>query len=254
MAIDEKLTLLKGEKALVTGATRGIGKSIADEFAKAGAMVIGTATTKEGAENISNRLSSTDLDGHGIVLDVASTEQISETIKTLKQSNLMPSILVNNAGISLENLLMRIKDEEWEKVIAINLSSAFYLSKAVIGSMLKNRHGRIINIGSVQGSTGAPGHSHYSAAKAGLIGLTKSLAQEVGSRNITVNAISPGYVSTDMTKDIDEDMNQALLEQIPLKRFGKPIDIAKTAIYLASSSGSYITGETINVNGGMNML
>ena len=254
MAIDEKLTLLKGEKALVTGATRGIGKSIADEFAKAGAMVIGTATTKEGAENISNRLSSTDLDGHGIVLDVASTEQISETIKTLKQSNSMPSILVNNAGISLENLLMRIKEEEWEKVIAINLSSAFYLSKAVIGSMLKNRHGRIINIGSVQGSTGAPGHSHYSAAKAGLIGLTKSLAQEVGSRNITVNAISPGYVSTDMTKDIDEQMNQSLLEQIPLKRFGKPIDIAKTAIYLASSSGSYITGETINVNGGMNML
>ena len=254
MVIDEKLTLLKGEIALVTGATRGIGKSIADEFAKAGAMVIGTATTKEGAENISNRLSSTDLDGHGIVLDVASTEQISETIKTLKQSDLMPSILVNNAGISLENLLMRIKEEEWEKVIAINLSSAFYLSKAVIGSMLKNRHGRIINIGSVQGSTGAPGHSHYSAAKAGLIGLTKSLAQEVGSRNITVNAISPGYVSTDMTKDIDAEMNQALLEQIPLKRFGKPIDIAKTAIYLASSSGSYITGETINVNGGMNML
>jgi len=254
VVIDEKLTLLKGEVALVTGATRGIGKSIADEFAKAGAMVIGTATTKEGAENISNRLSSTDLDGHGIVLDVASTEQISETIKTLKQSNLMPSILVNNAGISLENLLMRIKEEEWEKVIAINLSSAFYLSKAVIGSMLKNRHGRIINIGSVQGSTGAPGHSHYSAAKAGLIGLTKSLAQEVGSRNITVNAISPGYVSTDMTKDIDEKMNQALLEQIPLKRFGKPIDIAKTAIYLASSLGSYITGETINVNGGMNML
>ncbi len=254
MEIDEKLTLLKGEIALVTGATRGIGKSIADEFAKAGAMVIGTATTKEGAENISNRLSKTDLDGHGIVLDVASTEQISETIKTLKQSNLMPSILVNNAGISLESLLMRIKEEEWEKVIAINLSSAFYLSKAVIGSMLKNRHGRIINIGSVQGSTGAPGHSHYSAAKAGLIGLTKSLAQEVGSRNITVNAISPGYVSTDMTKDIDEEMNQSLLEQIPLKRFGKPIDIAKTAIYLASSSGSYITGETINVNGGMNML
>ena len=254
MTIDEKLALLKGEIALVTGATRGIGKSIADEFAKAGAMVIGTATTKEGAENISNRLSSTDLDGHGIVLDVASPEQISETIKTLKQSDLMPSILVNNAGISLENLLMRIKEEEWEKVIAVNLSSAFYLSKAVIGSMLKNRHGRIINIGSVQGSTGAPGHSHYSAAKAGLIGLTKSLAQEVGSRNITVNAISPGYVSTDMTKDIDDDMNQALLEQIPLKRFGKPIDIAKTAIYLASSSGSYITGETINVNGGMNML
>ena len=254
MAIDKKLTILNGEIALVTGATRGIGESIADEFAKAGAMVIGTATTKEGAENISNRLSSTDLDGHGIVLDVASTEQISETIKTLKQSNSMPSILVNNAGISLENLLMRIKEEEWEKVIAINLSSAFYLSKAVIGSMLKNRHGRIINIGSVQGSTGAPGHSHYSAAKAGLIGLTKSLAQEVGSRNITVNAISPGYVSTDMTKDIDEKMNQTLLEQIPLKRFGKPIDIAKTAIYLASSSGSYITGATINVNGGMNML
>ena len=254
MAIDEKLTLLNGEIALVTGATRGIGESIADEFAKAGARVIGTATTKEGAENISNRFSSSELDGHGIVLDVANTKQISETIKILKRSDLMPSILVNNAGISLESLLMRIKEEEWEKVIAINLSSAFYLSKAVIGSMLKNRHGRIINIGSVQGSTGAPGHSHYSAAKAGLIGLTKSLAQEVGSRNITVNAISPGYVSTDMTKNIDENMNQVLLEQIPLKRFGKPIDIAKAALYLASSSGSYITGETINVNGGMNML
>ena len=161
MAIDKKLTILKGEIALVTGASRGIGESITDEFAKAGAMVIGTATTKEGAENISNKLSRANLDGYGIVLDVASTEQISETIKTLKQSDLMPSILVNNAGISLENLLMRIKKEEWEKVIAINLSSAFYLSKAVIGSMLRNRHGRIINIGSVQGSTGAPGHSHY---------------------------------------------------------------------------------------------
>ena len=254
MAIDEKLTLLKGEIALVTGATRGIGESIADEFAKAGAIVIGTATTKEGAENISKRFSGTDLDGHGIILDVANPEQISEKIRDLKESDLMPSILVNNAGISLENLLMRIKKDEWEKVIAINLSSAFYLSKAVIGSMLKNKHGRIINIGSVQGSTGAPGHSHYSAAKAGLIGLTKSLAQEVGSRNITVNTISPGYISTDMTKDIDDAMNKSLLEQIPLNRFGQPIDVAKTALYLASSSGSYITGETINVNGGMNML
>ena len=254
MAIDEKLTLLKGEIALVTGATRGIGESIADEFAKAGAIVIGTATTKEGAENISKRFSGTDLDGHGIILDVANPEQISEKIRDLKESDSMPSILVNNAGISLENLLMRIKKDEWEKVIAINLSSAFYLSKAVIGSMLKNKHGRIINIGSVQGSTGAPGHSHYSAAKAGLIGLTKSLAQEVGSRNITVNTISPGYISTDMTKDIDDAMNKSLLEQIPLNRFGQPIDVAKTALYLASSSGSYITGETINVNGGMNML
>ena len=254
MEIDQKLTILKGEIALVTGASRGIGESIASEFSKAGATVIGTATTKEGAENISNRLSNSNCDGHGVVLDVANTEQISEEIRTLKESGLMPSILVNNAGISLENLLMRIKDDEWEKVIAINLSSAFYLSKAVIGSMLKNRHGRIINIGSVQGSTGAPGHSHYSAAKAGLIGLTKSLAKEVGSRNITVNAISPGYISTDMTKDIDDKMNQVLLEQIPLSRFGQPIDVAKTALYLASSLSSYITGETINVNGGMNML
>ena len=254
MEIDQKLTILKGEIALVTGASRGIGESIADEFSKAGATVIGTATTKKGAENISNRLSNSNCDGHGVVLDVANTEQISEEIRDLKESGLMPSILVNNAGISLENLLMRIKDDEWEKVIAINLSSAFYLSKAVIGSMLKNRHGRIINIGSVQGSTGAPGHSHYSAAKAGLIGLTKSLAKEVGSRNITVNTISPGYISTDMTKDIDDKMNQILLEQIPLNRFGQPIDVAKTALYLASSLGSYITGETINVNGGMNML
>tara|TARA_Y100000588_G_scaffold361461_1_gene422262 strand:- start:333 stop:1097 length:765 start_codon:yes stop_codon:yes gene_type:complete len=252
--IDEKLTVLEGEIALVTGASRGIGESIANEFSKAGATVIGTATTKEGAENISNRLSKFNHDGNGIVLDVANTKQISQTIKDLKESDLMPSILVNNAGISLDNLLMRIKDNEWEKVISINLSSAFYLSKAVIGSMLKNRHGRIINIGSVQGSTGAPGHSHYSSAKAGLIGLTRSLAKEVGSRNITVNLIAPGYISTDMTKDIDDEVNQILLEQIPLNRFGQPIDIAQTALYLASSLGSYITGETINVNGGMNML
>ena len=167
MVIEKTLTLLEGEIALVTGATRGIGKSIADEFAQAGATVIGTATTKEGAESISNRLSNLNLNGHGIVLDVANSEQISKEVGNLKEADLMPSILVNNAGISLDNLLMRIKKDEWEKVIATNLSSAFYLSKAVIGSMLKNRHGRIINIGSVQGSTGAPGHSHTVLQKLG---------------------------------------------------------------------------------------
>ena len=253
MTSDQKNTL-DNEITLVTGASRGIGAGIAQLFGKSGSYVIGTATTQDGAKAITQKMLDDGLKGEGIVLDVSDSDDVNKMIKDLKERNLQPSILINNAGISLESLLMRIKDEDWKKIIDTNLSSAFYLSKAVIGSMLKNRHGSIINIGSVQGSTGAPGHSHYSAAKAGLIGLTKSLAQEVGSRNITVNAISPGYVSTDMTKDIDEEMNQSLLEQIPLKRFGKPIDIAKTAIYLASSSGSYITGETINVNGGMNML
>ena len=165
-------------------------------------------------------------------MDVANTKQISQTIKVLKESDLMPSILVNNAGISLDNLLMRIKDNEWEKVISINLSSAFYLSKAVIGSMLKNRHGRIINIGSVQGSTGAPGHSHYSSAKAGLIGLTRSLAKEVGSRNITVNLIAPGYISTDMTNKLNTDQKEKMKSFIPLGRLGTPNDVANLVCFL----------------------
>ena len=244
---------LKGEISLITGATRGIGNSIVEVFARAGSIVIGTATTQEGAERITANLSDAGLKGHGIVLDISQSEQISNQIKELKKSNLMPSILINNAGISLENLLMRIKDKDWEKMISTNLSSAFFLCKAVIGPMLKKRHGRIINIGSIQGTTGAIGHAHYSAAKAGLVGLTKSLAREVGSRGITVNTIAPGYIITDMTKDIGDEINKSLLKQIPLERFGEPIDIANAALFLASSSGSYITGETIHINGGMHM-
>ena len=244
---------LRNEISLITGATRGIGASIADLFGKQGSKIIGTATSQEGADKITKRLLDLNIDGFGIVLDVSKSSQISETLKKLKKDELMPSILVNNAGISLESLMMRIKDDDWNRVIQTNLSSVFYLSKGVIPSMLKNRYGKIINIGSVIGSTGALGNAHYSASKSGLIGLTKSLAREVGSRGINVNAIAPGYISTDMTKGMSDELNKSMLNEIPLKRFGKPEDIAKASLYLASSAGSYITGQTLHVNGGMHM-
>jgi 3-oxoacyl-[acyl-carrier protein] reductase len=244
---------LQNEISLVTGASRGIGASIADLFGQQGSKVIGTATSQEGADKISKRFLDKEIEGHGIVLDVSQSSQISQSLKKLKEEDLMPSILINNAGISLESLFMRIKDEDWHRVMETNLSSIFYLSKGVISSMLKKRHGRIINIGSVVGNTGAAGNAHYSAAKSGLIGLTKSLAREVGSRGITVNTIAPGYITTDMTKDISEELNKTMMNNIPLKRFGKPEDIAKAALYLASSAGSYITGQTLHVNGGMHM-
>lgn len=244
---------LENEITLVTGASRGIGAGIAKLFGESGSYVLGTATTQDGANAITHSLNQDGSKGEGIVLDVSDAEAVSKMIKDLKERDLLPSILVNNAGISLESLLMRIKDDDWKKIIDTNLSSAFYLCKAVVSGMMKNRKGRIINIGSVVGSIGAIGNAHYSASKAALLGFTKSLALEVGSRGITVNNIAPGYITTDMTKDIKSELSDALMDKIPMNRFGSPEDIAKVALFLASESGSYITGQTIHVNGGMHM-
>lgn len=244
---------LENEITLVTGASRGIGAGIAKLFGESGSYVLGTATTQDGANAITHSLNQDGSKGEGIVLDVSDAEAVSKMMKDLKERDLLPSILVNNAGISLESLLMRIKDDDWKKIIDTNLSSAFYLCKAAVSGMMKNRKGRIINIGSVVGSIGAIGNAHYSASKAALLGFTKSLALEVGSRGITVNNIAPGYIATDMTKDIKSELSDALMDKIPMNRFGSPEDIAKVALFLASESGSYITGQTIHVNGGMHM-
>ena len=252
MTSDQKNTL-DNEITLVTGASRGIGAGIAKLFGKSGSYVIGTATTQDGAKAITQRMLDDGLKGEGIVLDVSDSDDVNKMIKDLKERNLQPSILINNAGISLESLLMRIKDEDWKKIIDTNLSSAFYLCKAAVSGMMKNRRGRIINIGSVVGSIGAIGNAHYSASKSALLGFTKSLALEVGSRGITVNNIAPGYITTDMTKDIKDELSEAMMDKIPMNRFGSPEDIAKVALFLASESGSYITGQTIHVNGGMHM-
>ena len=245
--------ILKNEITLVTGASRGIGAGIAKLFGESGSYIIGTATTQEGADAITQRLNNGVSKGEGVVLDVSNSEDVNKIIKEMKERDLLPSILINNAGISLESLLMRIKDDDWKKIIDTNLSSAFYLCKAAVSGMMKNRKGRIINIGSVVGSIGAVGNAHYSASKAALLGFTKSLALEVGSRGITVNNIAPGYITTDMTKDIKSELSEALMNKIPMNRFGSPEDIAKVALFLASESGSYITGQTIHVNGGMHM-
>ena len=245
--------ILKNEITLVTGASRGIGAGIAKLFGESGSYIIGTATTQEGADAITQRLNNGLSKGEGVVLDVSDSEDVNRIMKEMKERDLLPSILINNAGISLESLMMRIKDDDWKKIIDTNLSSAFYLCKAAVSGMMKNRRGRIINIGSVVGSIGAIGNAHYSASKAALLGFTKSLALEVGSRGITVNNIAPGYITTDMTKDIKSELSEALMNKIPMNRFGSPEDIAKVALFLASESGSYITGQTIHVNGGMHM-
>ena len=244
---------LDNEITLVTGASRGIGAGIAQLFAESGSYVLGTATTEDGASAITQTLNQDGSKGEGVVLDVSDSAAVNEMMKNLKEKDRLPSILINNAGISLESLLMRIKDDDWKKIIDTNLSSAFYLCKAAVSGMMKNRKGRIINIGSVVGSIGAIGNAHYSASKAALLGFTKSLALEVGSRGITVNNIAPGYITTDMTKDIKSELSDALMDKIPMNRFGSPEDIAKVALFLASESGSYITGQTIHVNGGMHM-
>ena len=245
--------ILKNEITLVTGASRGIGAGIAKLFGESGSYIIGTATTQEGADAITQRENNGVSKGEGVVLDVSNSEDVNRIIKEMKERDLLPSILINNAGISLESLLMRIKDDDWKKIIDTNLSSAFYLCKAAVSGMMKNRKGRIINIGSVVGSIGAIGNALYSASKAALLGFTKSLALEVGSRGITVNNIAPGYITTDMTKDIKSELSEALMNKIPMNRFGSPEDVAKVALFLASESGSYITGQTIHVNGGMHM-
>jgi len=242
---------LHNEIALVTGASRGIGAAIADELAARGATVIGTATTEAGANAIAQRLAAHG--GHGRVLNVTQAGAVEALIETLAKEIGAISILVNNAGITRDNLLLRMKDEDWQAVIDTNLSSVYRSSKAVLRPMMKARHGRIITIASVIGVTGNAGQANYAAAKAGLIAFSKSLAKEVGSRNITVNVVAPGFIDTDMTKVLPEAAKTALVEQVALARLGTPGDIAQAVAFLASPAASYITGETLHVNGGLYM-
>lgn len=236
--------------ALVTGASRGIGRAIAEKLADDGFFVVGTATTDNGADSISGYLGE---NGKGLKLDISNPESIEKLIKTVADTCGVPDVLVNNAGITRDNLLMRMKDEEWDDIINTNLTSVFRLSKAVLKGMMKARTGRIINISSVVGSTGNAGQTNYAAAKAGMIGFTKSLAKEVGSRNITVNTVAPGFIDTDMTKELSEEMKNKLLASIPLSRLGEAREIAYAVAFLASPHAAYITGETLHVNGGMYM-
>lgn len=236
--------------ALVTGASRGIGRAIAERLAEDGFFVVGTATTDSGAEAISAFLTE---NGVGKKLNVADSESIAEFIKTVNDELGTPSVLVNNAGITRDNLLMRMKDEEWDDIINTNLTSVFRMSKAVLRGMMKAKTGRIINISSVVGATGNAGQANYAAAKAGMIGFAKSMAKEVGSRNITINTVAPGFIDTDMTRELSDDIKNTLLAGIPLARLGEAKEIAHTVSFLASEGAAYITGETIHVNGGMFM-
>jgi 3-oxoacyl-[acyl-carrier protein] reductase len=239
---------LEGQIALVTGASRGIGRAIAKSLADSGAKVIGTATSEAGAAAISEYLGA---QGKGIVLDVNDAERCAAVIDEVQKEFGAVSILVNNAGITQDQLAMRMKDEEWDKVIATNLTAVGRLSRAVLRGMMKAKQGRIINITSVVGSTGNPGQMNYAAAKAGVAGMSRALAREIGSRNITVNCVAPGFIDTDMTKVLGEEQTSALLQQIPLGRLGVPEDIAAAVNFLASPQAGYITGTTLHVNGGM---
>ena len=239
--------------ALVTGATRGIGQAIAIALAKKGNYVIGTATTEVGRQAINTLFLELGLPGEAVVLDVKNQENIDLLMVRLAEENKLPAILVNNAGITCDNLLLRMEDEEWGQVIETNLTSIYRLSKACIKSMFRARWGRIINVGSVVGSSGNSGQVNYAAAKAGLIGFSKSLAQEMGGRGITVNVVSPGFIDTDMTEKLPDLVKEEMLKRIPLKRLGKVEDVAAAITFLASDEASYITGETIHVNGGMYM-
>ena len=242
--LDERLVL-------VTGATRGIGKAIALTLGGAGATVIGTATTESGADNITKVFAENKISGKGIALDVTDNDQISYLGESIKKDFGSIDILVNNAGITRDNILLRMKEDEWEDIINTNLSSIFKMSKSVLRGMIKKRSGRIISITSVVGAMGNAGQSNYGAAKAGIIGFTKSLAREVGVRGITVNAIAPGFIETDMTDSLPDDQKDALASQIPMGRLGTPDEIAQAVLFLASDGGSYITGQTLHVNGGM---
>jgi len=243
-------SVLEQQVALVTGASRGIGAAIAQTLGEAGATVIGTATSEAGAAAISEVLGDR---GRGLVLDVSNDESVQAMLKDIQGQEGAPTIVVNNAGITRDNLLMRMKPEEWDDVISTNLSGVFRVSKAVLRGMMKAKRGRIINIASVIGVMGNAGQANYGAAKAGIIGFTKSLAREVGSRNITVNVVAPGFIDTDMTRVLTEDQRAAMLTQVPLGRLGEAQDIASAVAFLASDAGAYITGETLHVNGGMLM-
>jgi 3-oxoacyl-[acyl-carrier protein] reductase len=243
--------MMNGEITLVTGASRGIGAAIAARLASDGARVIGTATTAEGAQRISESLAAKG--GRGAVLDVASQASIDALIKDIESREGTIEILCNNAGITRDTLLLRMKQEDWDAVIQTNLASVFRLSKAVLRGMMKSRKGRIISIASIVGLTGNAGQANYAAAKAGMIGFTKSLAREVGSRGITANVVAPGFIDTDMTRSLNDAQRASLNAQVPLGRLGQPADIAAAVAFLASAEAAYITGETLHVNGGMYM-
>jgi len=243
--------MLNEKLVLVTGASRGIGQAIALTLGKAGATVIGTATSEEGANKISKIFTENNILGKGMMLNVTNNEQISALIKSITADYGSVDILVNNAGITRDNILVRMKEDEWDDIINTNLSSVYKMSKAVLRGMIKKRSGRIISITSVVGAMGNAGQSNYAAAKAGIMGFTKSLAREVGVRGITVNAIAPGFIQTDMTDKLPEDQKVALASQIPMARLGTVDEIAQSVLFLASESGSYITAQTLHVNGGM---
>ena len=243
--------MLNEKLVLVTGASRGIGQAIALTLGKSGATVIGTATSEEGANKISKIFTENNILGKGMVLNVTDNEQISELLKSITADYGSVDILVNNAGITRDNILVRMKEDEWDDIINTNLSSVYRMSKAVLRGMIKKRSGRIISITSVVGAMGNAGQSNYAAAKAGIMGFTKSLAREVGVRGITVNAIAPGFIQTDMTDKLPEDQKVALASQIPMARLGTVDEIAQSVLFLASESGSYITAQTLHVNGGM---
>jgi 3-oxoacyl-[acyl-carrier protein] reductase len=245
---------LEGQVAIVTGASRGIGAEIADVLAVAGAKVAGTATTEAGANAIGSRLAEISGGNSGEVLDVNDPEGATSLVSEVNSKLGTPTILVNNAGITRDQILMRMKEEDWDAVLETNLRSVFRLSKACLRGMMKARGGRIISIASVVGSMGNAGQANYAAAKAGMMGFTRSLAREIGSRNITVNVVAPGFIDTDMTRALDDGQREALLRDIPLQRLGEPKDIAATVLFLASAQGGYITGQTLHVNGGMYMI
>jgi len=248
MSFNEKIVL-------VTGASRGIGRAIAEHFAQNGASVIGTATSEAGAKSISEHLQKYTENSAGMVLNVTEPESINSVIAAIKEKfGNTPDILINNAGITRDNLLMRMKEDEWFDIIQTNLTSVFRLSKAVLRGMMKKRWGRIITVGSVVGSMGNAGQSNYAAAKAGLTGFSKSLAREIALRGVTVNVVAPGFIETDMTKALPSEQVEALASQIPAARLGSPDDIAQAVSFLASDGAAYITGETLNVNGGMHMV
>src|SRR5689334_3135545 len=247
------MTVLNNELALVTGASRGIGHAIALALGGAGARVVGTSTTADGAAALTETFKSKGIQGRGAVLDASKSESLDALLAELEGAEGLPNILVNNAAITRDNLLLRMKQDDWDAVLATNLTSVFRLSKACVKKMMKDRRGRIVNITSIVGVTGNPGQVNYSAAKAGVLGFTKSLAKEVASRNITVNAVAPGFIDTDMTRALSEDQRAALQAQIPLGRLGSAEDIAQAVLFLVSPAASYVTGETLHVNGGMYM-
>jgi len=244
---------LTDKRVLVTGASRGIGAAIAETLGRQGALVVGTATTDTGAQAITERLQQSGVQGCGVKLNVTDADSISQALAHIKERFGAPEVLVNNAGITKDNLLMRMSDDEWQAVLDTNLSAVFRLSKAVLRGMMKARWGRIINISSVVGAMGNPGQSNYAASKAGVAGFARSLAAEVGSRGITVNTVAPGFIDTDMTRDLPEAQSAELLSKIPLGRLGQPGEVAALVAFLASDAGGYISGETLHVNGGMYM-